>query len=101
VARTSVAAPPPRIVAPAPDSVLAVGPDIPREAQLVRFAMRPWRPTARWFLNGKPLSAEEQARWPIAPGIFQLRLADRNGQHYDEINFTVRATPPAAVQVAK
>ncbi len=80
----------PRIVSPAPDSLLALDPDIPLAAQHLHFAMQPLRDDARWILNGVELADDTQAWWPLEPGDFHLQLRAGTGQVYDELRFSVR-----------
>lgn len=84
----------PRIVYPAAETVFAIDPDIPEEAQKLFFESSPaedGRPL-RWFLNEAPLAEATGPRvmWAPRHGRYRLELRDAEGGRLDTVEFTVR-----------
>ncbi|MFO1315371.1 MAG: penicillin-binding protein 1C [Burkholderiales bacterium] len=91
-------APTPRIRYPAPDTIVALDPDIPRRRQRVAFVAAPARPGLRWRLDGAELADRgARALWAPTPGAHALVLADEDGRELAHVTFEVRGawTPPA------
>ena len=84
-------APAPRIRAPAPDTVVALDPDIPPRLQRVAFVAAPERPDLRWRVGDVEL-AERGGRvlWRPVPGRHTLVLADDAGRELARVTFDVR-----------
>lgn len=74
----------PKILYPAPDTVIAIDPDIPTDRQKVFFRSTP---PAALVLDGKPVST---ASWAPVPGVHHLSLMRADGTVADEISFEVR-----------
>ncbi len=82
----------PRILSPAPDSVIAFDPDIPIDRQRVAFvASAGARDGSHWTLDRKTLGPVNGVMlWPPAPGVHTLALADSFGRPLDTTTFKVR-----------
>jgi penicillin-binding protein 1C len=82
----------PRILSPAPDTVIAFDPDIPNDRQQVAFvASAGGRGASRWTLDHKTLGpADGVMLWTPSPGVHTLALADAAGRPLDTTTFTVR-----------
>jgi len=74
----------PKILYPAPDTVIAIDPDIPTDRQKVFF--RSTSP-ASLVLDG---TAVNTASWSPVPGMHRLSLIGSDGSVADEIDFEVR-----------
>lgn len=79
------------IVSPADQSILALDPDIPPQAQRLRLAAaagvpRDWR----WRLDGKLLGPAVARTWPLWPGHHRLELLDARGTLREAARFEVR-----------
>jgi penicillin-binding protein 1C len=81
----------PAIVYPASGQIIAVDPDIPSDAQRLRFRATGLDGDARWRLNGELLS--DASSWRPAPGRWRLVLEDAAGATLDEVEFEVRGAP--------
>lgn len=75
---------PPKILYPAPDTVIALDPDIPPELQKVFFASTP---SSVLILDGAPLA---DFRWTPVPGTHRLHLIGSDGTVADRLSFEVR-----------
>ncbi len=85
------------IASPADGSVYALDPDLPAEAQRIRFAGEP----GTWVLDGQPLGHGATLRWAPRPGRHELKLVDARGRTLQAVRFEVRAPgrpPPQANQ---
>jgi penicillin-binding protein 1C len=69
---------------PAPDTVIAIDPDIPTDRQKVFFRSTP---PAALVLDGVPVNT---ASWSPVPGMHHLSLMRTDGTVVDEISFEVR-----------
>jgi penicillin-binding protein 1C len=76
------------IVYPASGQIIAVDPDIPPDAQRVRFHATGLNGDERWRLNGELLI--DASSWRPAPGRWRLVLEDAGGGALDEVQFEVR-----------
>ncbi|WP_353367658.1 penicillin-binding protein 1C [Acidovorax sp. FG27] len=88
-------APRPRIVAPAPGTIIALDPDIPPERQRLRFAASGPAGGAdagavRWRIGGRWHGQGAQWGWLPWPGRHQVELLDARGQVIDQIQIEVR-----------
>jgi len=80
-----------RIVYPADGQIVALDPDIPPQLQRVRFRVEGGgREALHWRLNDQPMPAD--GLWAPAPGRWELRLADANGNVLDSVRFEVRGS---------
>jgi penicillin-binding protein 1C len=79
------------IVYPASGQIIAVDPDIPSDAQRVRFRATGVDGAAHWRLNGELLT--DASSWRPVPGRWRLVLEDAGGATLDEVEFEVRGAP--------
>jgi penicillin-binding protein 1C len=81
-----------KITYPVDGMIIARDPDIPRDAQRVYFESNGDSIRLRWILNGRELPAENSTvKWqPVAPGDYQVSLADEHGKILDSVHFLVR-----------
>jgi penicillin-binding protein 1C len=88
---TAVAPLPPRILAPAPGTIVAVDPDIPPARQRVVFEARPALPDLRWYLDDTELGpAAGRVLWPPVRGRHTLSIAAPDRTVLDRVTFEVR-----------
>ena len=81
----------PRILSPAPDTVIAFDPDIPVDRQRVAFVASAGAGGSRWMLDHKTLgSVNGVMLWTPSPGVHTLALADSMGRPLDTATFRVR-----------
>jgi penicillin-binding protein 1C len=81
----------PRILSPAPDTVIAFDPDIPVGRQRVAFVASAAVGGSRWMLDHQTLGpANGVMLWTPSPGIHTLALADSLGHPLDTTTFRVR-----------
>jgi len=82
----------PRILSPAPDTVVAFDPDIPVDRQRVAFvASAGAAGGSRWTLDHKTLGpADGVMLWTPSPGVHTLALNDSSGHPLDTTTFKVR-----------
>jgi penicillin-binding protein 1C len=81
----------PRIVSPAPDTIIALDPDIPTALQRVRLAASGCAPRCRFRLDRSDLgNAARIAMWAPSAGSHMLALIDASGTTVDSIHFSVR-----------
>ena len=81
----------PRIRYPAPDTIVALDPDIPPASQRMAFVASAMPQGLRWTLNGTEI-AERGARilWAPVPGRHVLALEDADGVAVSTLSFEVR-----------
>ena len=88
--RQAVAATP-RIRYPAPDTVIAIDPDLPAGRQRVVFEAVPAVPGLGWRLDGDPLDDDRgRVDWTPRRGRHHLALEDASGRLLSEVAFEVR-----------
>jgi penicillin-binding protein 1C len=81
----------PRILSPAPDTVIAFDPDIPVDRQRVAFVANAGARGSRWMLDHKTLgSVNGVMLWTPSPGVHTLAIADSMGRPLDTATFSVR-----------
>ena len=80
--------PPPRIIAPAPGTIIALDPDIPPANQRLTFSAQGHG--LRWRMDGMELGHGTDVRWLPWPGRHVVQLLDAGGQVADEIRLEVR-----------
>jgi penicillin-binding protein 1C len=81
----------PRILSPAPDTVIAFDPEIPVDRQRVAFVASAGAGGSRWMLDHKTLgSVNGVMLWTPSPGVHTLALADWMGRPLDTATFRVR-----------
>jgi penicillin-binding protein 1C len=85
----------PRIVYPAADSIIALGPDIPAPQQRVRF--RAYGGSGlHWELDGTGLGpADRSETWAPVPGGHELKLVGDDGRAVSVARFEVRGAAAA------
>jgi len=80
-----------RILSPAPDQLVALDPDIPRDRERVLLQAEPADIGLRWSLDGAPLGSAAAPRlWPPSRGRHELVLEDAAGRAVDAVRFVVR-----------
>ena len=90
-AREDVAQVTPRIRYPAPDTVIALDPDVPIAHQRVAFVASPATPGLRWRVDDATLEREgARVLWTPAPGRHRLTLEDASGASLSSVQFEVR-----------
>jgi penicillin-binding protein 1C len=88
----------PRIRYPAPDTVIALDPDIPAPHQRVAFVASPAHAGLRWQLDDVDLADRGgRALWAPTPGRHTLRLVDADGAVLSRVDFDVRGHAPARI----
>ncbi len=88
---TDAQGPRPRILAPAPGTIVALDPDIPPDRQRLRFSAGDAAGTAlRWRIDGKVLGRGAQWGWLPWPGRHQVELLDARGTVLDQLQIEVR-----------
>lgn len=80
----------PRIRYPAPDTVVALDPDIPAGRQVLRFRAEAGEAGVSWWLDGRRLGPARDRDWTPSPGAHRLELRDAAGHALDGVFFTVR-----------
>jgi penicillin-binding protein 1C len=81
----------PRILSPAPDTIIALDPDIPAELQRVTIAAAGCSARCRLRLDRADVgSAAQIVIWTPAPGRHGLALINAHGATVDSIDFSVR-----------
>ena len=86
-------APRPRILAPAPGTIIALDPDIPPDHQRLRFAANDVGAGAgplRWRIDGKVQGRGTQWGWLPWPGRHRVELLDARGAVLDQVQIEVR-----------
>ena len=92
----------PRIRYPAPDTVIAIDPDLPSGRQRVVFEAAPAVPGLTWRLDDAALPDERgRALWTPRPGRHTLALADATGRVVSRVTFEVRGDPLPADGAAR
>jgi penicillin-binding protein 1C len=80
-----------RILSPAPDTVIALDPDIPAELQRVRLAAAGCSLRCRFRVDHSDAGPAAQiAMWAPTPGRHRLSLVNARGVAVDSIDFSVR-----------
>ncbi len=80
-----------RILSPAPDTVVAIDPDIPADRQRLAFVASARAAGAHWILDRRRLGPVAGVRlWTPSPGMHTLALADGSGRAIDSTTFRVR-----------
>jgi penicillin-binding protein 1C len=88
----------PRIRYPAPDTVIALDPDIPAPHQRVAFVAAPAHAGLRWRLDDAELPDRGgRALWAPTPGRHALVLVDADGTALSRVGFDVRGHAPARI----
>jgi penicillin-binding protein 1C len=81
----------PAIRYPAPDTIVALDPDIPPSRQRMAFVASPAPRDAAWTLDGVPLPERgPRVLWSPTPGRHVLALVDANGLALSTVAFEVR-----------
>ncbi|WP_019702385.1 penicillin-binding protein 1C [Paracidovorax oryzae] len=85
-------APRPRIVSPAPGTIVALDPDIPPAHQRLQFAAAGGGVPAnlRWRIDGQVQGRGAEWAWLPWPGRHRVELVEAGGQVVDEIRIEVR-----------
>ena len=86
-----LAAAPPRILAPADGTLIALDPDIPAARQRVMFEAQTHGTPVDWLLDGTKLGpAAALVPWDPTPGRHRLSLVDERERPLDTVAFEVR-----------
>lgn len=81
----------PHIRYPAPDTIIALDPDIADEHQRVMFQASPVLPGMRWRIGDEVLmDSRGRAAWSPLPGTYTLFLENEDGQALSSVPFEVR-----------
>jgi len=89
--RDDDALPAPKIRYPAPDTIIALDPDIPHAHQRVAFTAGALAHDVRWRVDDDELPDRgARALWSPAPGRHQVMLVDGNGKVLTRVRFEVR-----------
>ncbi|OGQ96635.1 MAG: penicillin-binding protein 1C [Deltaproteobacteria bacterium RIFOXYD12_FULL_57_12] len=80
----------PKIIYPAPDTVIAVDPDIPAELQKVMFESSSDDPSFRLAVDNAVIGSAPLAAWQPSRGAHHLALIGRDGTIEDQLTFEVR-----------
>ena len=92
----------PRILNPAPGTIVALDPDIPPDRQRLQFvAAAGPRAALRWRMDGKVVAQGARWAWLPWPGRHRVELIDAAGQVLDAVQVEVRgagvlAPPPSS-----
>ncbi len=91
----------PRIRYPAPETVIALDPDIPPRHQRVAFTASPAAADTKWVLDGAELHDRgTRALWSPTPGRHRLVLVDADGRELSQVEFEVRGHLPTRAAAA-
>ena len=80
----------PKIIYPAPDTVIAVDPDIPKESQRVFFETSSAEPALSIVLDETVVGHAPAVSWQPVPGKHKLSLVSGDGVVADQLMFEVR-----------
>jgi penicillin-binding protein 1C len=80
----------PRIRYPAPETLVALDPDIPFPRQTLRLRADSAGAGDSWWLDGRRLGPARDLDWSPRPGVHRLELRDPAGKVLDSVRFTVR-----------
>jgi penicillin-binding protein 1C len=84
----------PTIRYPAPETIVALDPDIPPKHQRMAFVASAMPDGVSWSLDGRPLGERgARALWSPAPGKHVLSLVDARGLAVSTVAFEVRGAP--------
>ena len=80
-----------RIVSPAPDTIVALDPDVPLRSQRIAFQASASTLNSHWLLDGRALGAVRGVfLWAPSPGTHTLAIVRDSGAVLDTIGFSVR-----------
>ncbi len=80
----------PKILYPAPDTVIALDPDIPEDRQRVFIAAAPGDPSMQLVLDETPIGQAPSVSWAPIQGKHRLSLINKDGATEDQISFEVK-----------
>jgi penicillin-binding protein 1C len=81
----------PRIIYPAPDTLISLDPEIPEDLQRVPFQFQPSANRYEWVLNDRKTgSADALFLWKPERGRFVLSLMDQENRIVDSVAFVVK-----------
>ncbi len=87
----------PRILSPAPGTIVALDPDVPSSEQRIAFEARAASLNSHWVLDGHALGAVRGVfLWAPSPGVHTLSIVRESGHPLDTIAFSVRGSDPHA-----
>src|ERR1019366_134769 len=86
----------PRILSPAPGTIVALDPDIPPREQRIAFEASRGSRDSRWILDGHVLAPVRGVYlWTPTPGAHTLAIARESDRAIETIGFSVRGSDPA------
>ena len=95
------ALPAPKIRYPAPDTIIALDPDIPPAHQRVGFASGPIAHGVRWRVDDALLPERgPRVLWAPTPGRHAVSLVDADGTVLASVRFEVRGNLPRIAATA-
>jgi penicillin-binding protein 1C len=80
----------PKIIYPAPDTIIAVDPDIPQDLQKILYEAAPTDPALQLALDDVVIGPSRVVSGLPAPGVHKLSLRGLDGAVADQITFEVR-----------
>ena len=86
-----------KIVSPAPDTIVAIDPDVPSSEQRIAFEVSAAPPDSRWVLDGHVVGTVHGVLlWAPSPGVHTLLIVRKSGAALDKIRFSVRGSDQRA-----
>jgi penicillin-binding protein 1C len=81
----------PRIIYPAPETLISIDPEIPEDSQRVPFRFQPVTNHYHWVLNNRKVGSNESFYlWKPERGQYLLSIVDEDNHVLDSVSFLVR-----------
>lgn len=81
----------PRVLSPAPGTIVVLDPDIPVHEQRIAFEASRGARDSRWILDGRPLAPVRGVfLWTPTPGAHTLAIVRESGNAIESMEFSVR-----------